>query len=141
MKKLIALIVTLLAMSLLFTGCGGEKNIENNKSETEISETVQSSQTSSTNLKDLKQGDEVSVVGQVASSSLVNGDTLWVQVKQSDDSFVVYHCQLKSDYIDKAAELKLGSIAKIKGLFMSFSEFEQENTADLVQLYDCELTE
>lgn len=141
MKKLIAVIVALLAMSLLFTGCGGEKKTESDKSETETSETVQSSQTSSANLKDLKQGDEVSVVGQVASSSLVNGDTLWVQVKQSDDSFVVYHCQLKSDYIGKAAELKLGSIAKIKGLFMSFSEFEQENTADLAQLYDCELTE
>lgn len=141
MKKLTALIMALLALSMILAGCGSEKQTESNKGEAQVSEKTQSSQTSSMNIKDLKQGDEISIVGQVASSSLVNGDTLWVQVKQSDDSFVVYHCQLKSDYIDKAAVLKLGSIAKIKGFFMSFSEFEQENTAELVQLYDCELTE
>lgn len=139
MRKIIALVLALFTISLLFVGCGGEKQSKNENGSTESTTDASSTQTKETNLKDLKQGDEVSIVGQVASSSLVNGDTLWVQVKQNDGSFIVYHCQLKSEYVDKVEAPKLGSVAKVKGLFMSFSEFDQENTANLVQLCDCEL--
>ena len=136
MKKLLAIIFALLITGVSLAGCG------NKQSGTEFS-TKKSAEASAQdlelNLKDLKQGDDVSIVGQVADSELDNGDTLWVQVKQSDESFVIYHCQLKHEFIEKAEKLELGSIVKVKGSFLSFSEFEQENTADLATLYDCEV--
>ena len=91
-------------------------------------------------ITELKQGDEVSIVGQVAASGLVGDDMIWVQAQQSDGSFIIYHCQLKSEFISSGAQLQLLDVVKVKGLFLSKSEFEQANTSTLVTLYDCEFT-
>lgn len=92
-------------------------------------------------LLDLKQGDEVSVVGQKANSTLVNENTIWVQVQQKDGSFIIYHCQMKDEYVSAAGELKMLSVVKLKGLFLSYTDMKMENTSPLVTLYDCELIE
>ncbi|MBR3145516.1 MAG: hypothetical protein IKF53_06490 [Clostridia bacterium] len=136
MEKLLAIIFVLLITVLSLAGCGNKQS----GTKPSAKESVETSaQDIDLDLTELKQGDDVSIVGQVAGSTLENGDTLWVQVKQSDESFVIYHCQLKQEFIEKAEKLELGSIVKVKGSFLSFAEFEQENTADLAKLYDCEL--
>ncbi len=138
MKKLFAIILALLIMGVCLTGCGNNQSSMEPLKEESVEESAQDSES---NLKDLNQGDLVTIVGQVAGTTLVNGDTLWVQVKQSNGSFVVYHCQLKHEFIKKAETLDILSIVKVKGSFLSFSEFEQENTADIATLYDCEIVE
>lgn len=92
-------------------------------------------------ISDLKQGDEVSFVGQKANSTLVNENTMWVQVPQNDGTFIVYHCQMKDEYLTVANELKMADTVKVKGLFLSYVDLKQENTSPLVTLYDCELIE
>ena len=92
-------------------------------------------------IRKLQSGDTVSIVGQRANSTLANGNTIWVQVRQPDGTFVIYHCQLKDEFLESAEGLKLGAVAKVNGLFLSLAEFEQENTSPLVTLYDCEIVE
>ena len=102
--------------------------------ETEIEEVIEG-----VNLSEYKQGDAVSIVGQVAGSVLINGNTLWVQVQQSDGSFVIYHCQMKQEFIEAAESLKMLDVVKVDGLFLSYFDLEMENTSPIVTLYDCEI--
>lgn len=95
----------------------------------------------------LKQGDEVSIVGQTAASTLENGNTLIVQVLRNGDRTVVYHCQMKDEFIAEAEGYKPLDVAKVTGKFLSLTdmagepgvELPKENIAILVTLYDCEL--
>ncbi len=89
-------------------------------------------------LKELSSGDEVNIVGQKANSTLVNENTIWVQVIEGTDTFV-YHCQLKDEFLEEASELKMLDVVKVKGLFLSMAESQEENMATVVTLYDCEL--
>lgn len=130
MKKLLCTLLSILLV-LLMAACGGG-TAEGKKEEDEITkkEVV---------LEDLKQGDVVSIIGQKANSTLVNGNTIWVQVQREDKSFVIYHCQLKDECTDEAESIQMLAVVKIKGLFLSFMDMEMENTSPLVTLYDCEL--
>lgn len=130
MKKLLCTLLAILLV-LFMAACGGG-TAEGKKEEDEITK-------KDVALEDLKQGDAVSIIGQKANSTLVNGNTIWVQVQQEDKSFVIYHCQLKDEYIDKAESIQMLTAVKIKGLFLSFMDMEMENTSPLVTLYDCEL--
>ena len=130
MKKLLCTLLAILLV-LFMAACGGG-TAEGKKEEDEITK-------KDVALEDLKQGDSVSIIGQKANSTLVNGNTIWVQVQQEDKSFVIYHCQLKDEYIDKAESIQMLTAVKIKGLFLSFMDMEMENTSPLVKLYDCEL--
>ena len=130
MKKLLCTLLAILVV--LFMAAGGGGTAEGKKEEDEITK-------KDVALEDLKQGDSVSIIGQKANSTLVNGNTIWVQVQQEDKSFVIYHCQLKDEYIDKAESIQMLTAVKIKGLFLSFMDMEMENTSPLVTLYDCEL--
>ena len=107
--------------------------------ETEVEEPVAEEDVESVNLSEYKQGDAVSIVGQVAGSVLINGNTLWVQVQQSDGSFVIYHCQMKQEFIEAAESLKMLDVVKVDGLFLSYFDSEMENTSPIVTLYDCEI--
>lgn len=129
MKKLLCTLLSILLV-LFVAACGG--GATEGKKEEEITQ-------KSVALEDLKQGDAVSIIGQKANSTLVNGNTIWVQVQQEDKSFVIYHCQLKDEYLDKAESIQMLTVVKIKGLFLSFMDMEMENTSPVVTLYDCEL--
>lgn len=135
--SILCLVLAVLMFGMIFAGCETAPTNEPSNSG-EDSKDVTSSVIEK-DLTELRQGDAVSIVGQVASSGLVNGNTIWVQVKRNDGTFVVYHCNLKQEYIDSAAQLKLLDVTKVNGFFLSLMEFEQENTATLVTLYDCEL--
>ena len=155
MKKLL---VSLLSLMLVFLcACGGEEaqtstspqppeppvssvpveeaanaepDEEDHSSEDEVSAMA---------LEDLEIGDEVSIVGQKANSTLVNDKEIWVQVVKANERTVVYHCQLKDEYLSDGEALKMLDVVKVKGSFMSFMDLEQENTAIIVTLYDCEI--
>ena len=122
MKKIIVALLVL-AMMVMVVGC--------NTTDTPSNDEV--------DLSECEKGDTISIVGQVAGSVLINGDTLWVQVQQEDDSFVIYHCQMKSEFIEAAESLKTLDVVKVKGLFLSYVDLEQENTSPIVTLYDCEI--
>ncbi len=112
------------------------------ESPSEMSEPALSSkpiEESEISIHDLKSGDEVSIVGQVASTGLVDGETLWVQVQQADGTFVIYHCQLKEEFLDTGEKFELLDVAKIKGNFLSLTDLQKENTSPLVTLCDCEI--
>ena len=47
---------------------------------------------------------------------------------------------VKSEFIEKAAELETADIVSVKGLFSNMIDMKQENTAVLVYLYDCEIS-
>lgn len=87
----------------------------------------------------LQSGDVVSITGQRANSTLANGNTMWIQVQQSDGTFIIYHCQLKDEFFDDAEGISMGTVVGVEGLFASLANFEQENTSPLVTLYDCEI--
>ena len=122
MKKIIVALL-ILAMMIMVVGC--------NTTETPSNDEV--------NLSECKQGDSISISGQVAGSTLINGNTLWVQVKQGDGSFVIYHCQMKEEFIEAAESLKILDVVKVTGLFLSYVDLGQENTSPVATLYDCEI--
>ena len=155
MKKWLSLVLAIFVV-LGLCACGSTPSSNTTKQATEPTIEPTTEQTSpqtqvenesevpdeiETSLLDLKQGDEVSVVGQKANSTLVNENTIWVQVQQGDGSFIVYHCQMKDEYVSAAGELKMLSVVKLKGLFLSYSDMKMENTSPLVTLYGCELIE
>ena len=109
----------------------------NQSSSSTVSQSAAS--TSSTDITELKQGDAVSIIGQVASSILLNGNTLWVQVKQTDNTFVIYHCQFKQEWLESISSYNTLDVVKIKGAFSNLIDLEQENTMPIISLYDCEL--
>lgn len=89
--------------------------------------------------EDLEIGDKVHVIGQKANATLVNDNTIWVQVVETDKRTVVYHCQMLEEYISEAEVFDMLDVVEVKGKFMSMTDMEQENTAIIVTLYDCEL--
>lgn len=155
MKKMLLLLLSL--MLVLLCACGGQESqsstsleppeppvssdpIEDqDASEPEEEDHSEEDEVSTTALEDLEIGDEVSIVGQKANSTLVNDNEIWVQVVKADERTVVYHCQLKDEYLSEGEALKMLDVVKIKGSFMSFMDLEQENTAIIVTLYDCEI--
>lgn len=156
MRKLsIVLIVVVLSFTLV--SCLSTENAKSSSHDTPVSNDVEvtpseseqiSSETpkikqdeTSADIHQLEAGDDVAIVGQVASSKLVNGNTLWVQVQQKDATFVIYHCQLKDNFITRAEEFKMLDVAKVNGLFLNLMDLKQENTSPLVTLYDCEIEE
>ena len=136
---ILCLVLAALVFGMIFVGCGTASTNEQNNKAAETTDGTSS--VTEMDITELKQGDTVSIVGQVASSRLVNDDTIWVQVKQSDGTFVIYHCQMKQEFIDSAEQLEMLDVAKVTGFFLSLTEFEQENTSPIVTLYDCELVE
>ena len=124
MKKLIAM---LLAVGMCFTlgACSTEKQGENPT----IAETKSK----------LSAGDEVSIVGQVASTVRDGDSTLSIQIQNEDDRWVIYHCEMKDEFLEEAKGYKMSDVVKIKGLFLNEMDLEQENTAIMVYLYDCEI--
>ena len=132
MKKMLCISVIIVFLVAL-TACGGKSGTPTTAPDIDIYA--------------LKQGDEVSIVGQTAASTLENGNTLIVQVLRSGDRTVVYHCQMKDEFIAEAEGYKLMDVAKVTGKFLSLTdmadepgvELPKENIAILVTLYDCEL--
>jgi ABC-type glycerol-3-phosphate transport system substrate-binding protein len=153
--KVMAVLLAALMLAMAMVGCStsgtsgssGNTAEDSNASPSAVEETQAATdaadegetQNETLDLKELKQGDDVSIVGQVASSGLATDGTLWVQVEQGDGSFVVFHCQMKQEFEEEADALKMLSAAKIKGAFLNVTEFEQANTSTLVTLYDCEI--
>ena len=91
---------------------------------------------------DTKSVDEqISIVGQVASTVRDDDSTLSVQVQNEDGRWVIYHCEMTDEFLDEAKEFKLADIAKIKGYLLNETNLGQENTAIIVNLYDCEIVE
>lgn len=143
MKKVLSLFLAVLA-ALVLCSCGSTsppQMDEQTPSQTQVETEPDTVDESETSLTDLKQGDEVSIVGQKANSTLVDENTIWLQVQQDDGTFVIYHCQMKDEYISAAGELKMLDIVKLKGCFFSYADLQQENTSPTVTLYDCELIE
>ena len=146
MKKLISLVLAII-MVLSLCACGSTSQstgIENEQGASvqeydNSTPTSENDNDSDIDLTDLKQGDEVSVIGQKANSTLVNENTIWLQVQQEDGTFIIYHCQLKDEYLSAAGELKMLDIVEVRGYFLSYTDMQQENTSPLVTLYDCEL--
>ena len=59
---------------------------------------------------------------------------------------MVYHCQLKDEFLEQGENLKMLDVVKVKGCFLSVSDMAgetetatTENTAIIVTLYDCEI--
>ena len=151
MKKVTSMLLVL-GLLLSLCSCG---------SPTETTPSVEPSQTievtpspdptqepveSSTSFTDLNAGDEVSIVGQKANGTLVNENTIWVQVTKEGERTVVYHCQLKDEFLKQGESLKMLDVVKVKGCFLSASDMAgatetatTENTAIIVTLYDCEI--
>lgn len=138
MKKLSILLI-LLVMCFSLAACSSNSSESSTPSSDSSTESEQSSSESDSN--HLKSGDSVSIVGQVAVTIRDDGDTISVQVQRKDGRWVIYHCQLKADFVEKAKEFKMSDVAKVNGSFLSMTDLEQENTAIIVNLYDCELTE
>lgn len=132
MKKLLC-ISAIIVFLVTLTACGGKGNTPTVAADVDVYA--------------LKQGDEVSIVGQTAASTLENGNTLIVQVLRNGDRTVVYHCRMKDEFIAEAEGYKPLDVAKVTGKFLSLTdmagepgvELPKENIAILVTLYDCEL--
>lgn len=138
MKKL-SIVLTLLALCLSLVACSSNSDESATPPSGSSIESEQSSNESESN--QLKSGDNVSIVGQVAVAIRDDGDTISVQVQREDGRWVIYHCQLKADFIEKAKEFKMSDVAKINGSFLSMTDLEQENSAIIMNLYDCEIVE
>jgi len=142
MKKLICIALAITCLMSL-TACG---KTEAQSDSVEAEPTIKNEEMA---LSELKQGDEVSIVGQVAAYSLENGNTLWVQVLRQGERTVVYHCQMKEEYIADAEALNIMETAKVTGKFLNLVDManepevslEAENIAIIVTLYDCVLTD
>ena len=148
MKKLVSLVLAII-MALSLCACGSTSQSTGSENEQGVSvqeydnstPTSENDNDSDIDLTDLKQGDEVSVIGQKANSTLVNENTIWLQVQQKDGTFIIYHCQLKDEYLSAAGKLKMLDIVKVRGCFFSYTDMQQENTSPLVTPYDCVLNE
>ena len=128
-------ICSLVVLVLMFTVVACSSSQQTDKANTTQSKTV----SEEIDIKSLKADDEVMIVGQKANSTLVNNDTIWVQVQLEDGTFVIYHCHLKEEYLETASEMKMLQAVKVKGKFLSLIDLEAENTSPIVNLYDCEL--
>ena len=134
MKCKTRVIGLLMVVVLMFTvvACSSQQT---DKADTTQSKTV----SEKIDIKSLKVDDEVTIVGQKANSTLVNNDTIWVQVQLEDATFVIYHCHLKDEYLETASGMEMLQSVKVKGKFLSLIDLDAENTSPIVNLYDCEL--
>ena len=128
-------ICSLMVVVLMFAVVGCSSSEQTDKADTTQSETV----SENIDIKSLKADDEVTIVGQKANGTLVNNDTIWVQVQLEDGTFVIYHCHLKDEYLETAGEMKMLQVVKVKGKFLSLIDTDAENASPIVNLYDCEL--
>lgn len=144
MKKIMFLIA-IFAVVCVLGGCSeneSNKTTENSQQESSTSEKVsgQTSTSESTTVHiPTEKGEAVKIVGQVAANSLVDGNTLWVQVLNENSRTIIYHCKMKDEYISEAEKLNILDVVKIRGSFLSKMDLEREDTAILVTLYDCEI--
>lgn len=129
------LICSLVVVVLMFTVVACNSSQQTDKADTTHSEAV----SENIDIKSLKADDEVTIVGQKANSTLVNNDTIWVQVQLEDATFVIYHCQLKDEYLETASGMEMLQAVKVKGKFLSLIDLDAKNTSPMVNLYDCEL--
>lgn len=129
------LICSLVVVVLMFTVVACNSSQQGDKADTTQSKTV----SEKIDIKSLKADDEVTIVGQKANDTLVNNDTIWVQVQLEDGTFVIYHCHLKDEYLETAGEMEILQAVKVKGKFLSLIDLNAENTSPIVNLYDCEL--
>lgn len=120
MKKLFAILITV-AMCFAFASCSS-----NNQESSENTDYTE---------------EQVSIVGQVASTVGDDDSTLSIQVQNEDGRWVIYHCEMKDEFLDEAKEFKLSDVAKVNGFLLNEIDSEQENTAIIVNLYDCEIVE
>lgn len=119
MKKLFAILITVV-MCFAFASCSS-----NNQESSENTDSTE---------------EQVSIVGQVAST-VGDDSTLSIQVQNEDGRWVIYHCEMKDEFLDEAKEFKLSDVAKVNGFLLNEIDSEQENTAIIVNLYDCEIVE
>lgn len=135
--------ILLLVFVLMVTicSCGSPSNVE--QDDLEKSESVEPEEIS---FSQCEIGDEISVTGQKANATLVNENTIWVQVTKQGERTVVYHCQLKPEFLEQGEVLSMLDVVSIKGCFMSVNDMAgltenltPENTAIIVTLYDCEI--
>ena len=151
MKKLFAIMLGLV-MVFGLVGCSATPNGElsdnisqsvvDDLSDTTDEVTESTEDTSSDveiNIAELKQGDEVSIVGQVIGSGLEDGEPLWVKVQRQDGDHILYYCYMKQEFMDAASKLESLNVVKVKGLFLSYYDVNRDNLASAVTLYDCEL--
>ena len=137
--KRIGIILTMLVVCFMLVACSfnsNESSVSSSGMSTESEETFNEFE-----IDQLKSGDTVSIVGQVAISLQDGSDTISVQVLRENDRMLLYRCQLKSEFLDEGKELELLDVVKIKGTFLNIMDLEQENTAIVVNLYDCEIFE
>lgn len=142
MKRWIGFALTLVMLFAL-CACGSAASTAGGGQETPAPENKEAE----VSLDDLKQGDEVSIIGQKANSTLVNDKTIWVQVLRDGERTIIYYCQMKDEYIEEAGALKMLDVVKVKGNFLNVVDLvdepenplPSENTAIIVNLYDCEL--
>lgn len=132
MKKLF---VGLLTLTMCFALASCSSDNQESSGDTKSTETqISSEDTEST-------GEQISIVGQVAADIEDGESTLSIQVQNDDGRWVIYHCDMKDEFLDEAKEFKLTDVAKVKGYVLSKSDLGQENTAIIVNLYDCEIVE
>ena len=138
-------LIAIFAVVCVLGGCSeneSNKATENSQQESSTSEKVsgQTSTSESTTVHiPTEKGEAVKIVGQVAANSLVDGNTLWVQVLNENSRTIIYHCKMKDEYISEAEKLNILDVVKIRGSFLSKMDLEREDTAILVTLYDCEI--
>ena len=138
-------LIAIFAVVCVLGGCSeneSNKTAKNSQQESSTSENVsgQTSTSESTTVRiPTEKGEAVKIVGQVAANSLVDGNTLWVQVLNENSRTIIYHCKMKDEYISEAEKLNILDVVKIRGSFLSKMDLEREDTAILVTLYDCEI--
>lgn len=136
MKKFV-LVLSVIVILLSFSGCKGsaESNAnsvpdihtaEPTKDNAETVETpamvespVVETDAPEKSIDKLELGNEVSIIGQKANSTLVNDDTIWVQVLRDGERTIIYYCQLKDEYLEQGAELEILNVVKVKGYYLN----------------------
>lgn len=150
MKKLCAVLMVLVMCASLMacspsdgesdpSGSVTESSVQPSESETDDTSVSEPEEPESISFAELKADDSVSFTGQVVSSMRDGEDTICVQIQQNG-RWISCYCQLQPEFIEKAAELEAADIVSVKGLFSNMIDMEQENTAVLVYLYDCEIS-
>ncbi len=124
MKKLLSILLVL-SMCFALASCSSEKQ----EAPKETTENTTSAE------------EQISVVGQVASTIGDDDKILSIQIQNEEGRWVIYHCTMLDEFVDEAKEYKLTDIAKVKGYLLNEMDSGQENTAILVYLYDCEIVE
>lgn len=123
MRRKFLLLFVLLAV-LLLSSCGGNENRHSSDA---------------IDIHSLQLDEIVSITGQKANATLVNNNTIWVQVQQPDKSFIMYHCQLADEFLKECSDIPMGTVVKCEGKFSNLMDLQQENTSPVVTLYECKI--